>query len=142
MYPPPPRPQSGGLSRSAIIVISIVVIVIVVGVVLAGDLLAGREQALAPTKPNVAIIDPQGSYTDDCGAGGSKQTKWHFKATLVNTGGTGFAEIGYDVNGQQVQQNTYYIYYKSTAFVAESATVNVCYGTTTPTYAIVLLAER
>jgi len=116
--------------------------VIVVGAVLAGGFLAGTQQAVELTKPNITVTDSHGYYTEDCGTGGSKQTIWHWAVTLVNNGATGFADIGYDVNGYQVMQTTHYVPYKAQDNVKESTTLNVCYGSTAPTYAIVVLAER
>jgi|SRR5438552_9424128 len=143
-YYPPPSPEKRGLSTGAIvaIVVAVVVVAVVVGAVIAGAFLAGVQNAAVLSKPNVAVTNTQGTYTDDCGAYGSQSTTWDWSATLVNNGGAGFANIGFDVNGQQVTQNDYYVSAMSQLPITHSATVDVCYGSTTPTYDIVLLAER
>jgi len=61
---------------------------------------------------------------------------------VLRTGGAGYVEIGYDANDQQITQNTYYISARTELPISQSATLNVCYGSTDPTYDIVLLAER
>ena len=121
---------------------AVVVVVVVVGAVLAGAFFAGIQQASNLSTPNVAISNYHGSYTEDCSVYGSQTSAWDWSATLVNTGGAGFAEIGYNVNGQQVTHNTYYVSANSQLPISQSATVSACYGSTTPTYAIVLLAEH
>ncbi len=62
-----------------------------------------RRQSLS--KPNVAVTDTHGYTTDDCGVFGTQTTAWRWTATLVNTGGAGFVDIGYDANGQQVTRS-------------------------------------
>jgi len=116
--------------------------VIVIGAALAAGILGGNQQAAFLTKPDIGITDSYGSYTDGCGTAGQGKTIWHWKVTLVNTGASGFVDIGYDVNGHQVMQSTHYVPYKTSDYVRESTTLNVCYGSTTPTYSIVLLSER
>jgi ABC-type lipoprotein release transport system permease subunit len=140
--PPPPRPERRGLSLSAIVIVAVVVVVVLVGAALAGGFFTGSQQTVSLSKPEVTITDTHGSYVDTCGIGGSKQTKWDWSETLVNAGGTGYVDIGYNVNGQQVMQSSHYVYAKSSAFVEESHILNVRYGSTTPTFSIVVLAER
>ena len=132
------------MSTGAIIaiIVAVVVVVIVIGVVVAGAFLAGVQQAAVLSKPNVTVTNTHGYTTDDCGAYGTQTTEWQWTATLVNTGGAGYADIGYDANDQQVTQNTYYIAARAELPVSQSATLSACYGSTEPTYDIVLLAER
>src|SRR6266540_1967334 len=108
-YPPPPPPKQG-LSTGAIIaiVVAVVVVVIVVGAVIAGAFYSGIQQA-SNLPPNVVVTNAHSSYYENCGAFGTQTTRWDWSATLVNTGGSGFADVGFDVNGQQVTQNTYYV---------------------------------
>jgi hypothetical protein len=121
--------------------VAVVVVVIVVGAVIAGAFYAGIQQA-ANLPPNVAVTNTHSDYYENCGAFGTQTTRWDWSATLVNTGGSGFADIGYDVNGQQVTQNTYYVAASYQTPITQSLTVSACYGSTIPTYNIVLLAER
>jgi hypothetical protein len=122
--------------------VAVVVVVIVVGAVIAGAFFAGIQQASNLSTPNIAVTDAHSSYVEDCGAFGSHTTTWDWSATLVNTGGSGFADIGFDVNGQQVTQNTFYVSATSQHPITQGLTVNACYGSTIPSYSIVLLAER
>jgi len=142
-YPPPPPPKQG-LSTGAIvaIVVAVVVVVIIAGAVIAGAFFAGIQQSSNLSTPNIAVTNTQGTYSDDCGVYGTQTTTWDWSATLVNTGGNGFANIGFDVNGQQVTENTYYVGTTSQLPITHSSTLNACYGSTTPTYRIVLLSER
>ena len=137
-------PQKQGLSTGAIIaiIVAVVVVVVIVGAVVAGAFLAGVQQAAVLSKPNVVVTNTHAYTTDDCGAYGTQTTEWQWTATLVNTGGAGYVEIGYDANDQQITQNTYYVSARSELPISQSATLNVCYGSTDPTYDIVLLAER
>lgn len=121
---------------------AVVVVVIVVGAVIAGAFFAGIQQASNLSTPNIAVTNGHSSYAEDCGAFGSDTTNWDWSATLVNTGGSGFADIGYDVNGQQVIQNTYNVGASSQVPITDSLTVSACYGSAVPTYNIVLLSER
>src|SRR5256885_4077678 len=143
-YYPPQSPEKRGLSTGAIvaIIVAVVVVAVVVGAVVVGAFLAGVQNAAVLSKPNVAVTNTQGTYAEDCGAYGSQSTTWDWSATLVNTGGAGFANIGFDVNGQQVTQNDYYVSAMSQLPITHSSTVNECYGSTIPTYRIVLLSER
>jgi len=143
-YPPPLPPQKQGLSTNQIIAIigAVVVVAIVVGAVLVGAFLAGVQQSAVLSKPNVAMTNTHAFTNVDCGVFATNTTTWYWSATLVNTGGNGFADVGYDVNGQQVTQNTYYVSATSQLPITQSASLNVCYGSTNPTYEIVLLAER
>ena len=143
-YYPPQSPEKRGLSAGAIvaIIVAVVVVAVVVGAVVVGAFLAGVQNAAVLSKPKVSVTNTQGTYAEDCGAYGSQSTTWDWSATLVNTGGAGFANIGFDVNGQQVTQNDYYVSAMSQLPITHSSTVNVCYDSTTPTYDIVLLAER
>jgi hypothetical protein len=122
--------------------VAVVVVVIVVGAVIAGAFFAGIQQASNLSTPNVVVTNTHSSYYENCGAFGTQTTRWDWSATLVNTGGSGYADIGYDVNGQQVTQNTYYVAASYQTPITQSLTVNACYGSTIPTYSIVLLAER
>jgi hypothetical protein len=124
------------------IVVSVVVIVIVVGAVIGGAFLTGIQQASNLSQPNIAITNYHGSYTEDCGAYGTNTTAFDLTATLANTGGGGFADIGFKVNGQQVRSNTYHINAHSDLPIDERFTLDACYGSTGPTYAIVVLSER
>jgi len=143
-YYPSPSPKKQGLSTGAIvaIIVAIVVVVVVVGAVVAGAFLAGVQTASVLSKPSVSVTNTQGAYTPDCGAYGSQSTTWDWSATLVNNGGAGFVSIGFDVNGQQVTQDNYYVSAMSQLPITHSSTVNECYGSTIPTYGIVLLTER
>jgi len=142
-YPPPPPPKQG-LSTGAIIaiVVAVVVVVIVVGAVIAGAFFAGIQQASNLSTPNVVVTNAQSRYYENCGAFGSQTTRWDWSAALVNTGGRGFADIGFDVNGQQVTQNTYFVAASYQTPITQSVTLHECYGSTTPTFDIVLLSER
>jgi hypothetical protein len=122
--------------------VGVVVVVLVVGAVIAGALFAGVQQSSNLSTPNIAVTNTDGTYRENCGAFGDQTTTWDWSATLVNTGGGGYADIGYDVNGQQVTQNTYYVSAKSQLPITQGLTVNACYGSTIPNYSIVLLAER
>jgi len=143
-YPPPQPLKKQGLSTNAIIaiVVAVVVVVIVVGAVIAGAFLAGVQNASVLSEPNVALTDTHGYVTGHCGAYLTNTTDWDWSATLVNTGGGGFVDIGYYVNGQQVSHNTYYVNAKSQLPITQSITLNECYGSTNPTYRIAVLAER
>ena len=93
-------------------------------------------------KPNVAITNIQDTYTQDCGPSGSQTTTFTMTLTLVNTGGNGIATIGYDVNGQQVSSEGYYIAANSQLPIISVVIVHTCYGTAVPTYTAVLLSEQ
>src|SRR5437870_4646281 len=142
-YYPSPSPKRG-LSTGAIvaIIVAVVVVAVVVGAVVVGAFLAGVQNVAVLSKPNVTVTNTQGTYAEDCGAYGSQSTTWDWSATLVNTGGAGFANIGFDVNGQQVTQNDYYVSAMSQLPITHSSTVNECYGSTIPMHRIVLMAER
>jgi len=142
-YPPTP-PEKKGLSTGAIvaIIVGVVVAVIVVGALVAGAYFAGVQQSANLASPNMAITNMSSTYYDNCGVLGNHTTKWYFDATLVNTGGSGYAEVGYNVNGQQVTWNTYYVPSHSELPISDSVRVSDCYGSTTPTYTIVVLSER
>jgi hypothetical protein len=121
--------------------VAVVVVVIVGGAFIAGAFYAGIQQA-SNLPPNVAVTNTHSTSYENCGAFGTQTTRFDMSATLVNTGGSGFADVGFDVNGQQVTQNTYYVAASYQTPITDSLTVNACYGSTIPTYNIVLLAER
>jgi hypothetical protein len=120
----------------------VVVIVIVVGAAIAGAFLTGIQQASNLSGPNVAVTNYHGSYTEDCGAYGSNTTAFDLTATLANTGGAGFVDVGFRVNSQQVRTNSYHINAHADLPIDESFTLDGCLGSTHPTYEIVVLAER
>ena len=74
------------------IVAAVVVVVIIVGAAVAFSFLTGVQQAANLSKPNVAITNTDGTYTEDCGTYGTQTTDFHLSATLVNTGGAGFCK--------------------------------------------------
>ena len=141
-YPPPP-PEKKGLSTGAIvgIVLAVVVVVVVVGALAAYAFFSTVQQSANLSQPNIAVTDSHSSYTSDCGVFGTNTSKVYFSATLVNTGGSGFADVGYDINGQQIQYNTYYVGASSQLPVSDSVTVSACYNSST-TYSVVLLSQR
>jgi hypothetical protein len=122
--------------------VAVVVVVIVVGAVIAGAFFAGIQQASNLSTPNVAVTDYHGTFTEDCGAYATNTTAFELTATLANTGGSGFVDMGFKVNGQQVRSNTYHINAHSDLPIDESFSLNGCFGSTSPTYAIVVLSER
>ena len=124
------------------IVVAVVVVVIIVGAILATAFITGVQQASNLSRPNINVTNLYSWYSEDCGVYGTQTTTWHFSATLVNTGGAGYADIGYDVNEQQVTTNTYYVASNYQLPVSTGVTVNACYGSTTPTYNVVLLSQR
>ena len=142
-YSPSPLEKQGLSTRAIItIVLSAVAVVAIVGALLAGSFLSRILQSSSLSTPKVAVTNPQGSITDDCGVYSISTTTWTFTATLVNTGASGIANIGYNVNGQQVASNTYSVPAGSQLPISESVTLHQCYGSTTPPYSIVLLSER
>jgi hypothetical protein len=93
-------------------------------------------------KPNVAITNIRDTYTQDCGPSGSQTTTFNMTLTLVNTGGNGIATIGYDLNGQQVSSEGYYIEANSQLPIINVVIAHACYGAAVPTYTAVLLSEQ
>ena len=143
-YPPPP-PEKKGIGTGAIvaIIVVVVVVVVIVGALAAYAFFAGIQQsANLLAQPNVTVTNAHGTYLEDCGAFGSQTTQWSFTADLVNTGGAGYAVLSYDVNGQTVTTNNYYVAANTQIPVSDGVTVHACYSTTTPTYDIILLSQR
>ena len=114
----------------------------IVGALATYAFLSGVQQSSALSRPKIVITNIQSTYVDDCAAYGSQTSDVTFSATLVNTGGAGYADIGYDIGSQQVTANTYYVGASSELSISDGVTVHTCYGSTAPTYEIVLLQER
>ena len=93
-------------------------------------------------KPNMALTNIGGTYVEDCGPSGSQTTTFNMTVTVVNTGGNGIANLGYDVNGQQITSEGYYVHANTQLPIRAIFTVQACYGTQTPTYTVVLLSEQ
>ncbi len=93
-------------------------------------------------KPNMALTNIGGTYVEDCGPSGSQTTTFNMTVTVVNTGGNGIANLGYDVNGQQITSEGYYVHANTQLPIRAIFTVQACYGTQTPTYTAVLLSEQ
>ena len=93
-------------------------------------------------KPNMALTNIGGTYVEDCGPSGSQTTTFNMTVTVVNTGGNGIANLGYDVNGQQITSEGYYVPANSQLPLRAIFTVQACYGAQPPTYTVVLLSEQ
>jgi hypothetical protein len=93
-------------------------------------------------KPNVALTNIGGTYVEDCGPSGSQTTTFNMTVTVVNTGGFGIANLGYDVNGQQASSESYYVHENTQFPIIHIFTVQACYGAQRPTYTVVLLSEQ
>ena len=93
-------------------------------------------------KPNVALTNIGGTYVEDCGPSGSQTTTFNMTVTVVNTGGNGIANLGYDVNGQQITSESYYVHPNTQLPIRAIFTVQACYGAQPPTYTVVLLSEQ
>ncbi len=93
-------------------------------------------------KPNVALTNIGGTYVEDCGPSGSQTTTFNMTVTVVNTGGNGIANLGYDVNGQQITSEGYYVPANTQLPIRAIFTVHACYGAQPPTYTVVLLSEQ
>jgi len=93
-------------------------------------------------KPNVALTNIGGTYLEDCGPSGSQTTTFKMTVTVVNTGGNGIANLGYDVNGQHVASEDYYVAANSQLPIRHIFTVQACYSAQAPTYTAVLLSEQ
>jgi hypothetical protein len=93
-------------------------------------------------KPNMAITNIGGTYVEDCGPSGSQTTTFNMTVTVVNTGGNGIANLGYDVNGQQITSEGYYVPANAQLHIRAIFTVQTCYGARPPTYTVVLLSEQ
>src|SRR5260370_8295278 len=79
-----------------------------VGSVLGYSYIQGLHAQNLP-KPNVALTNIGGTYVEDCGPSGSQTTTFNMTVTVINTGGNGIANLGYDVNGQQITSEGYYL---------------------------------
>jgi hypothetical protein len=99
-------------------------------------------QAQNLPKPNVALTNIGGTYVEDCGPSGSQTTTFNMSVTVVNTGGNGIANLGYDVNGQQITSEGYYVHANTQLPIFHFVTVHACYGAQPPTYTVVLLSEQ
>jgi hypothetical protein len=93
-------------------------------------------------KPNMALTNIGGTYVEDCGPSGSHTTTFNMTVTVVNTGGNGIANLGYDVNGQQITSEGYYVPASTQLPIRAIFTVQACYGAQRPTYTVVLLSEQ
>ena len=62
--------------------------------------------------------------------------------TAVNTGSNGIANLGYDVNDQQITSEGYYVHANTQLPIFQIVTVHACYGAQPPTYTVVLLSEQ
>jgi len=143
-YSPPP-PEKKGLSTGAIIaiVVAVVVVVVVVGAIVASAFFAGVLQASnLRALPNIELSNAQGTYREDCGTYGTQTTNFQLSATVVNTGGAGYASFAYEVNGQQNDMKTYFFPADSHSVISDSFTVHACYGSAIPVYTVTLLSER
>ena len=93
-------------------------------------------------KPNMALTNISGTYVEDCGPSGSQTTTFNMTVTVVNTGGNGIANLGYDVNGQQIASEGYYVHASSQLPIRAIFTVQACYSMQAPTYTVILLSEQ
>jgi len=142
-----PIPSTGplGLTRNA----KIIIIVGVVAVVAAG---IGGAAYYVELQPKIVVTNTDAYYSQSygCSYGGSRYTTWHWSATLVNTGGGGFADIGYvvsdPVTGKDLQasSNTYFVPAHSQLSIEASQDIDGCYASTpsTPSYDIVVVSQR
>ncbi len=143
MWSPPPAPEKPRRINTIgiLAVVSVIVIIIgVVGFVLLGGLTLFRQPSNLP-KPNVLITNTHGVYSEtDCG-NTNALSNFLLNATLINNGLTGYAKIGFYINELSVKNVTYLLNMGSQLPISEIFTLHSCYGTTHPTYAIVLLDE-
>lgn len=136
-YYPPPPPQKSGMRtevKVAIIVGAIVAVIIVAGVAA-----SFQQQA---TTPNIEVTNRQGTYSRSCGSYYSNTTTWTLSATLVNTGGRGYAEIAYQLNGATVTSNNYFVNSQSSKDISYGFTLNSCQDPAGSTYNIIVLSQR
>ncbi len=138
VYYPPSPPQKSGMSKEAKVVIIVGVVVVAV-IILALIVGAFQQQA---SVPNIEVTNRQGLYSRDCGVYASNTTTWTLSATLVNTGGRGYATIAYELNGATVASNSYFVNSQSSLDIRYGFTLNSCQDPTSSTYNIVVLSQR
>src|SRR5260370_42229918 len=98
-----------------------------VGSVLGYSYIQGLHAQNLP-KPNVALTNIGGTYVKDCGPSGSQTTTFNMTVTVVNTGGNGIANLGYDVNGQQITSEGHYVHANTQLPIFHIVTVHAIYG--------------
>ena|SRR5438552_18641833 len=136
-YYPPAPPQKSGMSTEAKVAVIVGVIVVVIILALVAG--AFRQQA---AEPNIEVTNRQGTYSRFCGSYYSNTTTWTLSATLVNTGGRGYAEIAYRLNGATVTSNSYFVNSQSSLDISYGFTLNSCQDPASSTYNIIVLSQR
>ena len=142
-YYPPSPPQKSGLSKDAKVVI--IVGIVVVAVFVLGLRIGTLQQQAAQQQaadPNIEVTNRQGVYSRDCGGYASNTTTWTLSATLVNTGGRGYAEIAYQLNGATVTSNNYFVNSQSSLDIRYAFSLNSCQDPAGSTYSIVVTSQR
>lgn len=119
----------------------VIVAGLLVGSIFASAIVTIQARQNLP-RPNMVLTNIGGTYVENCGPFGSQTTTFNITVTVVNTGGNGIANLGYDVNGQQVLSEPYYVPANTQLPIRAIFTVHTCYGTQTPTYTVLLLSEQ
>ncbi len=134
-----PSPEPLRLTRNT----KITIVVGVVAVLVAGTV-GGFFYIESLPKIVVHGFGASWIQSNKCNSGNYGITNWNWSATLINTGGGGFAEVGYYISNNQATTNSYYVPAHSQIFVVESLAINSCYyvSTSLPTYNVVVLSQR
>ncbi len=122
--------------------------VIVVGVVFVALLIVAiaviplygniRSQSSTLSSPKIVVTNTDGTYSQDCGVLGSGDTTWTFSATLVNTGASGYADVDFNVNGNRLTSNNYFVSSQSQLPISTSAMTHDCSSQAGSTYSITI----
>jgi hypothetical protein len=128
-------------AKVAIIVV-VIIVVIVVGGFTAAVLPAIQRSASQLNAPNVNVTNGHAYGTENCGLLGDQTTSWSFTATLVNTGGQGYADVNFEINGAIVTSNTYFVGAQSSLPISDAVTLHVCQVPSTSNFNIVLASQR
>ncbi len=132
--PPPYPPPKSGMSAGA-------KAAIIVGAILAVIIVALIASAFIVAQPSIHVTDAHAYSVEDCGFLGSRTTRWSFSATLVNTGGRGYAEVAYQINSTTVTSNNYFVNSQSSLLVSASVDLSVCHVSKSSTFDIVVLSQ-
>ncbi len=121
--------------------------VIIIGVALAVLIIAAIgvplynnyvSQTSNLSSPKIVVTNTDGTYSQDCGVLGSGDTTWTFSATLVNTGASGYADVDFNVNGNRLTSNNYFVSSQSQLPISTSAMTHDCSSQAGSTYSITI----
>ncbi len=135
---PEKSPKSSRLTRntrSAILVI-VVLIASIVG-----------SFFYVESQPKIAIKGFGTSWIQsdkECSSGNHEISNGNWSAILVNTGGSGFADLGFYIDGLQVTRGGFNVPAHSETVAQQSLSINGCYhiSANPPNYDVVILSQR